>query len=153
MPRPRSLKQNLGLSFMGDTKGGKFDISEPTAVRMLLMPNPNRRPNSDVLVPWINGLDVTRRSRGMWIVDFGVASGAAHASEYELPFKHVESAVLPKRATNKRESYRDRWWLHVEPRPAMRAELGKLSRFIVTTTVSKHRISRGRVPQSYQTTN
>ena len=41
---------------------------------------------------------------------------------------------------NRRASYAERWWLHVEPRPEMRAALEKLPRFIVTLTVSKHRL-------------
>ncbi len=63
---------NLEISFMGDTKGGAFDISDTEALAILCQPNPNGRPNSDVIVPWINGLDVTRRNRDMWIIDFGV---------------------------------------------------------------------------------
>ena len=33
--------------------------------------NPNGRPNSDVLRPWMNGMDVTRRPADHWIIDFG----------------------------------------------------------------------------------
>jgi hypothetical protein len=40
---------------MGDTKGGAFDISEEQALKMLRAPNPHGRPNSDVIVPWVNG--------------------------------------------------------------------------------------------------
>ena len=58
----KRLDANLGLSFMGDTKGGAFDIPEAVAIEMLRAPNPHDRPNSDVTVPWINGLDVARRS-------------------------------------------------------------------------------------------
>ena len=42
---------------MGDTKVGHFDIAEATAVELLMPPNPNGLPNSDVVVPWINGMD------------------------------------------------------------------------------------------------
>ena len=68
--KARRLKENLGISFMGDTKGGPFDISESLAKRFLAHPNPDGRPNSDVVRPWINGSDITGRSRDMWIVDF-----------------------------------------------------------------------------------
>ena len=44
--------------------------------------NPNGRPNSDVLRPWANGLDVTRR-RDMWIIDFGWEMCEAEAALYE----------------------------------------------------------------------
>ena len=74
----------------------------------------------------------------MWIIDFGVNqpnAEAADASKYEAPFARLESTVLPKRAINKRQSYRDRWWIHVEPRPAMRKALSSLERFPVTTTI------------------
>ncbi len=136
----RPLTANLGVSFMGDTKGGAFDIREELALEMLRSPNAHGRPNSDVVVPWINGLDVTRRPRGMWIIDFGVTADQATAAHYEAPFAHVEQHVKPERAQNNRESYRDRWWIHVEPRPAMRAKLHPLPRFLVTVRVSKHRL-------------
>ena len=67
----RRLAANAGVAFMGDTKGGSFDIPERLALALLDAPNPHGRPNSDVVVPWINGLDVTRRNRNIWIIDFG----------------------------------------------------------------------------------
>ena len=136
----RPLAANAGLSFMGDTKGGAFDITETVAVEMLCAPNPHGRPNSDVIVPWINGLDVTRRPRNMWIIDFGVEMPQEAAARYELPFAHVERDVQPEREKNARQAYRDRWWIHVEARPAMRNSLGGLERFLATTTVSKYRL-------------
>ncbi|HEV2073342.1 MAG TPA: hypothetical protein VGR29_06815 [Thermomicrobiales bacterium] len=58
---------------MGDTKGGPFDISNDLAQQFLSLPiNPNGRPNTDVIRPWVNGLDIARRPRNMWIIDFGV---------------------------------------------------------------------------------
>ena len=39
---------------MGDTKGGAFDIEGRLARAWLAEPlNPNDRPNSDVLSPWV----------------------------------------------------------------------------------------------------
>jgi hypothetical protein len=32
---------------------------------------PKRPTNADVLKPWMNGMDLTRRPAGKWIVDFG----------------------------------------------------------------------------------
>ena len=55
------------------TKGGHSTSTESVAQRMLSAPvNPNGRPNSDVVRPWVNGMDITGRPRGMWIIDFGV---------------------------------------------------------------------------------
>ena len=59
---------------------------------------------------------------------------------YEKPFEYVRTHVLPDREKNKRQAYRDRWWLHVEARPALRRKLRPLPRFLVTTAVSKHRV-------------
>ena len=137
----RRLQENLGVAFMGDTKGGSFEVDPAHAAALLRAPpNADGRPNSDVVVPWVNGLDVTRRPRGMHIIDFGVDMSAADAARYAAPFAHVRRAVQPARASNKREAYRDRWWIHVEPRPGLRAAIAPLPRFIVTPTVARHRI-------------
>jgi type II restriction/modification system DNA methylase subunit YeeA len=134
------LTANLDISYMGDTKGGAFDITAGQALQFLRTPTPHGRPNSDVVLPWANGLDITRRNRGVWIIDFGTESTLLDASQYEAPFEYVRDHVYPERQGNKRESYRKRWWLHVEPRSGMRAKLAGLSRFLITTTVSKHRL-------------
>jgi type II restriction/modification system DNA methylase subunit YeeA len=136
----RVLDENRNVAFMGDTKGGAFDIDEATAIEMLRAPNPHGRPNSDVIVPWVNGLDVTRRPREMFIIDFGTRLNEAEAAQYEAPFLHAERFVLPLRKDNKREAYRRFWWRHVEPRPGMQAALSKLSRFATTARVAKHRL-------------
>jgi type II restriction/modification system DNA methylase subunit YeeA len=137
----RRLRENANLAFMADTKGGAFDITSDVAVRMINAPlNPNGRPNTDVVRPWVNGLDITRRPRGMWIIDFGVDMPLEDAALYELPFAYVEREVKPERLKNNRASYRDRWWIHVEPRPALRAAIAALERYIVTPSVARHRL-------------
>ncbi|MGD9548884.1 MAG: class I SAM-dependent DNA methyltransferase [Candidatus Krumholzibacteriia bacterium] len=133
------LKENAGIAFMGDTKGGAFDLPEDDALAMLVAPNPHGRPNSDVLVPWVNGMDVMRRPRGMWILDYGTACSETGAAQYEAPFGHILRDVKPVREGNKRKAYRDNYWLHVEPRPALRRAISGLSRFLATPTVSKFR--------------
>jgi type II restriction/modification system DNA methylase subunit YeeA len=141
LTRAKRLKENLGIAFMGDTKGGSFDIPGELARQWLELPrNPNGRPNSDVLRPWANGLDITRRPRGMWIIDFGVEMPEKEAALYEAPFQHVLEHVKPERDENRRAAYRERWWIHVEPRPAMRKAFDKLARFLATPRVAKHRI-------------
>ena len=137
----RLLPENAALAFMGDTKGGAFDLSAEVAAGMLVAgPNPNGRPNSDVVRPWINGLDVSRVPQGKWIIDFPPSTEEAAAALYEAPFEYLRKHVRPERVKNRRASYAERWWLHVEPRPEMRAELEGLPRFIVTLTLSKHRL-------------
>ena len=136
----RVLAENAGVAFMGDTKGGAFDIPEAAALEMLGQPNPHGKPNSDVLTPWVNGMDLTRRSRGMWIVDFGMGLDEAEAAKYEGPFKYVSERVKPEREANQREIYRQCYWQHVRCRPEMRSALAGLPRFLATPRVAKHRL-------------
>lgn len=141
LTRAQKLAENVGVAFMGDTKGGAFDIPGDLARAWLKLPsNPNGRSNADVLRPWRNGLDVTRRSRDMWIIDFGDEMSEQAASYFEAPFGYVSKYVQPERAKNRREAYRLRWWRHVEPRPSMWAALARGSRYIATPTVAKHRL-------------
>jgi len=124
---------------MGDTKGGSFDIPGALAEEMLSAPlNPNARSNADVIKPWVNAADVSKRSRGMWIIDFGTMN-EQQAALYERPFEYVRTTVQPERTENRRQAYRMKWWIHAEPRPAMKKALSCLNRFIATISVGKHR--------------
>lgn len=133
---------NLDIAFMGDTKGGAFDIGEEQALKMLAAPNPHGRPNSDVIVPWVNGLDVTRRPRHMFIIDFGSKRDEDECAKYEGPFLHLLMRVKDERVKNKRALYAKYWWRHVEPRPGMLHALRPLPRFLTTVRVAKHRLFR-----------
>jgi type II restriction/modification system DNA methylase subunit YeeA len=140
MTQAAQLSENRGVAFMGDTKGGAFDIPGVLARRWLEMsPNPNGRPNADVLRPWINGMDVTRRPSDTWIIDFGWTMSEEEAAYYVAPFAHVFTEVKPIRASNNRELYRRFWWRHVEPRPGMWRAISGVGRFIVTPEAAKHR--------------
>ena len=135
------LPENKVVSFIGDQKSGGFDIPGDLAREMLRQPtNVNGRPNADVVVPWVNGLDLTRRPRDMFIVDFGTRMTEAAAAGYEAPFTHIEQHVRPARENARRKHYRERWWLHGETRPGMRASLQSLSRFVATPRLTKHRL-------------
>src|SRR5207248_1867633 len=86
----RRWAENLNLSFMGDTKGGPFDIPFYKALELLQTPNVSGKPSSDVVRPWCNGLDVTRRGRDMWIIDFGVGTPEREASLYDSAFQYLK---------------------------------------------------------------
>jgi len=134
------LPENAGLGFVADVKGGAFDIPEDLALAMLASPNPDGRSNADVVRPWVNGLDITRRPRHMWIIDFGVNMPVEEAMLHEAPFEYVKDHVEPIRSKVRRQSYATKWWLHVEPCSGMRAAVERLPRFIATPTLSKHRL-------------
>ena len=90
----KRIPANAGVAFMGDTKGGPFDVSGDLARDWLRLPaNPHGRSNSDVLKPWVNGMDLTRRPAGKWIVDYGLEMSAKAAAQYEEPFRWVHEKV------------------------------------------------------------
>ena len=137
----RRLPENAGVSFMGDTKGGPFDVTGDQAREWLRLPaNPNGRTNADVLKPWVNGMDLTRRPAGKWIVDFGLKMSVGDAALYEEPFRWVKEQVRPTWDKQRVAERRDLWWLHHRPRPNMWRALAGRSRYIATPTVAKHRL-------------
>ena len=139
LTKARRLARNAGVAFMGDTKGGPFDVPGDLARKWLREPaNPNGRPNSDVLKPWMNGMAVTRRPADKWIVDFGWTMVREEAALYEAPYHHVQEHVFPMRQRNRDEVHRLHWWRHLRPRQGMWRALEGLSRYIVTPAIAKY---------------
>ena len=136
--KARRLKENLGIAFMGVTKGGSFDIAEDHARCLLDYPNPDGRANSDVVRPWIIGTDITGRPRNRWIIDFSPEMPIEEAALYEGPFEYVRKTVKPQRDASRTTA--SEWWIHERPRTEMRAAFHGLERYIGTSGVSKHRL-------------
>ena len=136
------LSENKGLAFIGTQKGGAFEISEDIARQMLTAKgNPNKRPNSDVVRPWLNGSDVAGRPSGKWIIFFGVNMSLQDAALYEMPFEYVRRNVKSSREeVRSEERSATKWWLHQRPRPEMWSAIGSKARYIVSPRVAKHRI-------------
>jgi N-6 DNA Methylase len=134
----RRLPQNAGLSFQGVKLAGDFDVPGTVARGWLALPNPDGADNAEVLRPLLNGDDLTDVRGDTWVIDFAGRS-EAEASRYLVPFAHVVEKVRPVRASNKRDVYRLKWWIHAEPRPAMRRALAPFPRYLATSIVAKHR--------------
>ena len=141
LTKGRSLSQNEGVAFMGDTKGGPFDIPGDLAREWLQEPmNPNSQHNSNVLTPWMNGKDITRRSSDKWIIDFGLTMVKEEAALYEAPFQYALEYIKPTWDKQREAGKRDQWWLHHRPRPKMWSALEGLTRYIATPRVAKYRL-------------
>ena len=138
--RAQKLLANADICYRGTSKVGPFEMSESEALTMLNEPNAHGRPNSDMLRPWINGMDVSRRWSGFWIIDFGPKLPIEKAAGYQAPFTKLEGGAKSFRAHNKRDVYRQKWWIHAEPRPELRQAIKGLSQFLVTLSTSKHRL-------------
>jgi hypothetical protein len=135
-----SLADNHGVSFMGITPAGAFDIDFGVGIEFMSAPNPSGMPNSDVVRPYFNGKDLNQRPRQQWTIDFGLEASIEVAARYEQPFEHVARTVKPARDKNNREAYRLTWWLYAETRPAMRSAFAAHRRFLATCMVAKHRL-------------
>ncbi|AVQ00383.1 class I SAM-dependent DNA methyltransferase (plasmid) [Ahniella affigens] len=145
--RAARLSENSGRCFVGYQKTGEFDVSGDIARAMLReVGNPNGRPNSDVLFPYWNGIDATRRPRDVWVIDTGTAMTEAEAAQYASPFSHLESKVRFARANSPvkdaaaRRMLAETWWRLWRPRPDLRKAWMGMSRVIATPEVSKHRV-------------
>ena len=148
--KSKRLKNNEGVSFIGTQKSGSFDIDGELARKWLTMPNPNGKPNSDVVKIWTNGRAITGRDPDKWIIYFNPSLSEDDASLYEEPYLHIEKYVknelLEKKKENesKNKSTKDidaqlaKWWVHWRPRPEMQEAISTMSRCIVVPRVSKH---------------
>lgn len=136
----RPLRENEHVCFMGPSPKAPFDIAEHVARPMLDVPlNINGRPNSDVVRPVISAVDLGKRPRGRWTIDFAQMP-LDQAALYELPFVYVQEHVYPVRSKNRRAAYAEKWWQYAEPRPGMRTALLDKTRYIATPGVAKHRL-------------
>jgi hypothetical protein len=97
--------------------------------------------NKDVLKPYVNGRDLMDKPRDVWLIDFFQMS-QEEASEYLVPFQHVQEKVKPVRDNARRNAHRIYWWRHHDTRPAMRAAFKDKKRYICTCIVAKHRVWR-----------
>lgn len=138
LTQARRLLENANLSFMGVTPAGPFDIPGDLARQMLsISGNPNGCPNSDVIHPYYNGVDITSGTRDVWIIDF-TSLTEEQAAQYEAPFEYTRNVVKPFREKSRIPD--QPWWQFTRGRPTMRSILSTLSRYIGTSMVAKHRI-------------
>ena len=139
LTQARVLEENANTAYQGPTKGGAFDISGQVARDWLKSPNPHGESNATVIKPWMNGHAITRRWADTWIIDFDEMPESS-AALFEAPFAHVLVAVKPERDKASRERRKRLWWQFNEPAPGQRRAIQKLSRYIASPEVSKHRL-------------
>ncbi len=136
----RRLPENYDICFMGPSPKAPFDIGASVAASMLSAPvNVNGCTNYDVVRPVVSAVDIARRPRGMWTIDFGLM--AEHlAAQYERPFEYVREHIYPLRVSSRRSDFRGQWWQYARPRSELRQAMTGKVRQIVTPAVSKHRL-------------
>lgn len=151
LTKATSLTRNSNVAYQGTIKTGPFEVSGDLARHWIGLPlNPNGKRNNEVLRPWSNGQDITKRPSGQWIIDFGTKASEAEAALFEAPFAYLRAAIdreNEERRANGKPFLRGRelraldgWWLHQRSRPEMRNALNGLDRFILSPRVSKYRL-------------
>jgi methylase of polypeptide subunit release factors len=138
LTQAKPLRENFSFAFQGPEKNGAFDIKGDLARTWLAQPNPNGKPNSDVVKPRWNGIDLTRRHQDIYVIDYGTKTTEAEAALYELPFSHVVSHVKPERDKNKDKNRRQNWWRFGRTGEDIRNSLSTHKRYIALSSVTKH---------------
>lgn len=136
----KQLVENAGMCCYGSQEKGSFQLTREEAIYTLLQPNPNGRPNSEVVKQSINARVLMQRGDYEWVVDFGIDTLEVDAMLYEAPYEHIRRVVYPERMARRDPSQARRWWLHARPSPVYRRFLQVFSRIIVTPAVAKHRV-------------
>jgi hypothetical protein len=132
-----ALKANIGLGNRGICLVGSGFILEPNKAAELGLGTVNNIENH--IKPYLNGKDITDKSRGVFVIDFLGFQEDEVLSQYPRLYQHLLETVKPERATNQRASYRTNWWIHAESRSSFRPALDNLARYIVTSMTAKHR--------------
>ncbi len=131
------LEANEGLSSRGVNVVGRGFIVTPEKAQELGL---GEKENLQSYIrPHMNGHDVTQSPRGVKIIDLYGLQAEEVRERFPAVYQHVKEQVKPERDQNNRKRYREKWWIHGEPRPGLRDALGNLERYIVTPNVSKHR--------------
>lgn len=134
------IANNADIAFQSTISYGPFEIPGSEARALLVLPaNPNGRPNLDVVRPWTNGLDITKRPSDRWIILFPDGISSEEAALYESPRQIVEERVRPYRAKKANDVLNRYWWRLWRSRSELSAAVSSLSRQLVTPRVSKHR--------------
>jgi hypothetical protein len=131
------LRANDQMSCPGvKLHGAGFIVSPATAAVLGL----GRVPGLDAHIrPYLNGKDMTGRSRGVMVIDLFGLTEAEVRQRFPAVFQHLLLHVKPEREQNARDTYREAWWVFGEPRGDLRPALAGLPRYIATVETAKHR--------------
>lgn len=132
------LEANEDLSCRGVVLHGKgFIVSLAQAEALGL----GRIPGLEKHIrPYVNGRDLTGRSRNVMVIDLYGLSEKEVSHNYPEVYQWIYDHVKPERDHNKRPGRRNAWWIFGEPISTFRPALSGLKRFISTVETAKHRV-------------
>jgi len=139
----RPLRANEGISSRGmSLHGAGFIVTPAQAAALGLGTVPGLERH---IRPYLNGRDLTQRSRGMMVIDvFGIAEPELRAL-FGHVWQRLHDEVLPQRLalanrTADATQYASSWWIFGKPRQELRRALRGLPRYIATVETAKHRV-------------
>ncbi|MBA2356974.1 MAG: class I SAM-dependent DNA methyltransferase [Actinobacteria bacterium] len=128
---PEQLVRNRGHAFQGPIpRSAGFIIGVDEAADLLERPDADY---SSVVRPYLTSQDIAHRpdqTPSRWVIDFGEMS-LERADQFPAAMEIVRERVRPGRMHDAAQMRR--WWLFWNPRPAMRAALAPLPRYIAGT--------------------
>lgn len=132
------LKSNMNLAYRGmQLIGSGFIVSTAKAAELGLGKIDGLEQH---IRHYRNGRDLMASPRNVMVIDlFGLTEHEVRTRFPEV-FQHVLDTVKPDRDQNNRESYKQNWWIHGEPRKDLRPALEGLPRYIATVETTKHRV-------------
>lgn len=146
------LSANQGLAYRGvQVIGSGFIVSQSEAEHLGL----GKREGLETHIrPYRNGRDLLQHPRGVMVIDLLGLPEKEVRTRFPEVYQHLLDTVWdyevkdPKtgkvtregRKHNRRETYKQNWWIHGEPRKDLRPALEGLSRYIATVETAKHRI-------------
>ena len=94
---------------------------------------------ASVIRRYMNGMDLTRTSRGLYIIDL---DGFTEAELRGMPsiYQKIYVEVRPKRLNMKDKQRREKWWMFGRSNTVLRSALKGLPAYIGTCRTAKHRL-------------
>ena len=134
---PYSLNASSGKSFLGSYVLGKGFVLEPEEALALLKKDEHNR---DVLLPYLNGEDITSRfdqSPSRWVINF-YNWPLEKAQAYTDCIEIVRKKVKPERDLNNIRSRRETWWQYAGQVSNLYSTIKDMRRVLVIPFVSKY---------------
>lgn len=132
----KQLRSNENLCFQGcKLVGAGFKISSAQRKHLVSSGCPDH-----ILPQYFTGSDIVKSVVEKFVIDFtNLSEDEAKIASPEA-FQHLLDYVQPTRSQNNDAAFREKWWLFGRPRYEMRDALENVTRYFVTSEVSKHRV-------------
>ena len=135
--KANQLNENKNLIARGIETGGPFELSEVDAYKLFSLDEKNKQ----IVVPIVNGNDITGRSRGYWVIDF-LQTPEDKPENYEAAFNKLHEmwqTVLNDEKLKRKPQFREDWWGFRRSGESLRRLIKDKKRYIITPRVAKHR--------------